>query len=121
MRLGPFDEVGDDQEIARKVHAGDDVELEGEAIARKRLRRSPGAVPVLAQSPGKTRLRLAAKLGRFRLALRLGRGRAVHEVRQDRRVLRGRKAQRRGDLDGVLDRLGQIGEQRRHLAARVLK
>ena len=28
--LGPFDEVGDDQEIALIVHAGDDIELEGE-------------------------------------------------------------------------------------------
>ena len=32
LRLGPFDEVGDDQEIALIVHAGDDVELEGEAL-----------------------------------------------------------------------------------------
>ena len=31
--LRPFDEVGDDQEVARIFHAGDDVELEGEPLA----------------------------------------------------------------------------------------
>ena len=30
--LGPFDEVGDDQEVALIVHAGDDIELEGEPL-----------------------------------------------------------------------------------------
>ena len=30
--LGPFDEVGDDQEIALIVHAGDDIELECEPL-----------------------------------------------------------------------------------------
>ena len=30
--LGPLDEVGDDQEIALVVHAGDDIELEGEPL-----------------------------------------------------------------------------------------
>ena len=32
LRLRPLDEVGDDQEIALIVHAGDDIELEGEAL-----------------------------------------------------------------------------------------
>ena len=32
LLLGPFDEVGDDQEIAGKAHAGDDVDLEFEAV-----------------------------------------------------------------------------------------
>ena len=32
LLLGPFDEVGDDQEIAGKAHAGDDVELEIEPV-----------------------------------------------------------------------------------------
>ena len=31
--LGPFDEVGNDQEVARIVHAVDDVDLEGETLA----------------------------------------------------------------------------------------
>ncbi len=30
--LGPFDEVGDDQKVARIVHAVDDVDLEGETL-----------------------------------------------------------------------------------------
>ena len=33
VRLGPFDEVGDDQEVAGEPHAGDDVDLEIEAVA----------------------------------------------------------------------------------------
>ena len=33
LRLGPFDEVGDDQEVAGEAHAGDDVELEVEPLA----------------------------------------------------------------------------------------
>ena len=37
LGLRPLDEVGDDQEVARIVHAGDDVELEGE----------PGAIVLL--------------------------------------------------------------------------
>ncbi len=31
LRLGPLDEVGDDQEITLIIHAGNDIELEGEA------------------------------------------------------------------------------------------
>ncbi len=30
--LGPFDEVGDDQEVTLIVHAGDDIEFEGEPL-----------------------------------------------------------------------------------------
>ena len=33
LGLRPFDEVGDDQEVARIIHAGDDVDLEGEPRA----------------------------------------------------------------------------------------
>ena len=32
FRLRPFDEVGDDEEVALIVHAGDDIELEGETL-----------------------------------------------------------------------------------------
>ncbi len=33
LRLRPLDEVGNDQEVAGELHAGDDVELVGEALA----------------------------------------------------------------------------------------
>jgi hypothetical protein len=33
LRLGPLDEVGDDQEVAGEPHLDDDVELEGQALA----------------------------------------------------------------------------------------
>jgi hypothetical protein len=33
LALGPLDEVGDDQEVARKAHLDDDVELVGEPLA----------------------------------------------------------------------------------------
>src|SRR5690606_23241180 len=32
LGLGPFDEVGDDQEVAGKPHAGDDVDFEGKSV-----------------------------------------------------------------------------------------
>ena len=32
VRLRPFDEVGDDKEVARKLHLRDDVDLVGEAL-----------------------------------------------------------------------------------------
>src|SRR5690606_7536185 len=32
LSLGPFDEVGDDQEVAGKTHSGDDVYFEGKPI-----------------------------------------------------------------------------------------
>ena len=71
LRLRPLDEVGDDEEVALIVHAGDDVELEGKAIgvslgveARRRA--------LLLEPPGEASLRLAAKLRGLGLALRLG-------------------------------------------------
>ena len=44
LRLRPFDEVGDDEEIAGELHLDDDVELEGEALVIV-LRAKPGARP----------------------------------------------------------------------------
>ena len=84
-RLRPLDEVGDDEEVALIVHAGDDVELEGEAIG-VRLGIEARRRALLLEPPGETSLRLAAKLRGFGLALRFG-ARAAEELRQDRRVL----------------------------------
>jgi hypothetical protein len=32
LHLRPFDEIGDDEKVALIVHAGDDIELEGEPL-----------------------------------------------------------------------------------------
>ena len=115
-RLRPFDEVGDDQEVARILHRRDDAELELQTLAVvlffEALRR-----PVRGEAAREPLLRLPAKLRLlFTLGgLRIGSGRG--EARQDwlRRV-RTRVAAAR-DLDGVLQRLGHIAEARDHLRA----
>ena len=119
LRLRPVDEVGDDQEVALKVHAGDDVELEGEPLGVSARVVSPAPAPCSASRPGETRLRLAAQLGRFGLALRLGRARAARRSAAGSAACsRGRKAQRRAISMVFVDRLGQVGEQLAPSAAR---
>ena len=101
-RLGPLDEVGDDEEVAGEAHALDDAELELEPFAvrldRRRVRdhREPDL---------KALARLAAQL----LDLVLG------ELRQDRLALPWPVGAAPGDLDRVGDRLRQVGEERGHL------
>ncbi len=94
--LGPFDEVGDDQEIAGKAHAGDDVELELEAfeILLLLIRVAAG------QTFGKAGTGIAAQL----LVL------VVAEPRQDWPPLRRRHCAAPRDHGRVGDRLGQVGE-----------
>ncbi len=48
LRLGPLDEVRHDQEVTRIVHAGDDIELEGETLAVGLRRSIPGEKPCVA-------------------------------------------------------------------------
>ena len=50
LRLRPFDEVGHDQEVARKLHARDDVELEVEALLVVLLARGAQVQPGCAAS-----------------------------------------------------------------------
>ena len=61
------------------------------------------------------RLRLAPELGCFDLAARAGRGRVGEERRQDRLALHRPVGATARDLDGVVERLGQVGEQLAHL------
>ena len=118
LLLRVFDEVRDDQEVAGEFHLLDDVEFEGEPrfvvsdreIMRGRMRRETRLEPLL---------RLAAqflRLGRFGVGSRCIAG---GESRQDR--LTGlwpvRTAQRDGD--GIVCRLGEIGEKRAHFRARL--
>ena len=111
LRLGPFDEVRDDQEIALVVHADDDIELEGEAfgvscavVARRE--------PVLGEPNAEPLLRLAPELGGFRLGeCARGDGGVAEEGRQDRLARRGAEGAAPRDLDRVRDGLRQVGEQ----------
>ena len=120
MRLGPFDEVGNDQEVSRKLHRLDDAELVLEALvifaACIALAHALFGKPLL-----KAFARLAAQFGR------LGRNRFVMadalrisgKARQDRLAGLGEIRTAPRDLDGVLGRLRKIGEKRDHLGFRL--
>ena len=100
--LGPFDEIGHDQEVAGKAHLLDDAQLERQprlVIFPRRGRRDhlqPRGQP----GPGLTAQLLHLVVG---------------ELRQDRRVLLHLEGTAAGNLHRVFQRLGQVGEQRRHL------
>ena len=100
VRLGPFDEVGDDQEIARKAHSADHAEFEIEpfTVAGEVFGRAAGEPQVEAQ------MRVAAEL----LVLVVG------QPRQDRTALGRGDGAALGDDLGVGKRFGQVGEQRFH-------
>ena len=105
VRLRPLDEVGHDQEVAGELHLGDDVELEVEALdvvlPRAALDEAARGEPLL-----------EARMGLDAQFLRLV---AVREARQDRCARLDAVGAAHGDLDRVLDRLGNVGEERRHL------
>ena len=114
--LGPFDEVRDDQEVARIVHAVDHVDLEGETLLVL-LFRGAGRQAVNLQPPCEPLPGLALQLRRllgFRVGARAG---ADRETRQDRLSrLRPKRAALR-DLDRGGQRFRNVGEQHRHLGA----
>ncbi len=92
-----LDEVGNDQEVARIVHAGDDIELEGEPRAvillRRALRKAMHRKPV-----GEPLLGLFAQFLIFGF-LRVGIG-ADGKARQDRLARHRPERAALGDLDG---------------------
>ena len=100
VRLRPFDEVGDDQEVAREAHAGDDVDLEVEPLAIARL--------LLLASSGKPRVEPGMGIGAELLVLVVG------QARKDRPALRSADRAALSDDRRVRDRLGQIDEQLAH-------
>ena len=116
MRLGPFDEVGHDQEVTRELHAGDNVEFEGEALlvvllaCRAQMLRDRG------KAAGEPRFGLRLQLGRFGYG---GIFRIGQEIREDWLARLGPEGAALGDLDRVLDGFRQIGKQSRHLALRL--
>ena len=104
--LGPFDEVGDDQEIARKAHADDHADLVIEPL-------EIGLPLGLAEVGDRGEARLQAR--QRILAKLLGLGvQVAGDARQDRLALRRAERAAPGDDGGVVDRLGQVGEQLAH-------
>jgi hypothetical protein len=110
--LGPLDEVRDDQKIARKAHLADDGQLRSQALvirfpALGELGRvaikGAGKAP-LEPLPGLVREQLVDGLAR-----RYGPRRQVALAERELQVAA------LGDLDGVLQRLRQVGEQPGHL------
>ena len=118
LGLRPFDEVRNDQEVARIIHAGDDVELEGKPRAiillggalRKAVNpradgRAPprpgGAIPPPRRSPHPRHWLPAPTVKRGRIGLRVI----------------GRNAQRSAISTVEAKRFRNVGEQHRHLGA----
>jgi hypothetical protein len=111
MLLRPFDEVGDDQEVGGEAHVDDDAGLEVEPVeigpALGLVEIVIGGEPRLEPVPG-----VAAQL--------LGLGLLVAgDARQDRLAPRRADAAAPRDHGAVLDRLGQVGEERPHLRRRL--
>ena len=110
MRLRPFDEVGHDQEVAGELHALDNAELELKPLAILLLGVAFGQ-PDRLEAHRQAFACLPAQflhLGLLGIVARAG------EARQDRRALLRIVGAAHGDLDGVVDRLRQVGEQHRH-------
>ena len=106
LPLGPFDEVGDDQEIAGKAHLLDDAQLEIQPCVIILDGDGVG-------DDGQTRVQPLARLAAQFLDLVIG------ETGQDRVVAGDGKGAAAGDFHGVGDGLGQVGEQHRHVLGRL--
>ena len=110
LRARPFHEVRDDQEVARETHADDDVQLEFQPVAIDLLVRIAGHAAASR--------RVEPLLGlRAQFVFRRAAG-FRHELRQDGLALLRPEGAAPRDLERVLDRLGQIGELRRHFFRR---
>src|SRR6185437_3341385 len=105
----PLHEVGDDQEVAREIHADDDAQLEFEAVAIDLFVREHA---MFGEATLQTGFCLRAQ---FIGGRKTGFG---FEFRQDRIALFGTERAAARDLQRVLDGFGKIGELRRHLRGR---
>ena len=113
LRLGPLDEIGDDEEVAGIFHAADDAELEIEPLVIVL-----GGVPLrdaVALEPPLQPLQsfLTERCGLIGDAAAIAYG----EARQDRRLGARAEGATLRDLDRRGQGLRQIGEQRRHFGA----
>ena len=109
LRLGIFDEVGDDQEVAGKLHLGDDIKFEVEAlgilIAAAAFHHAAGGKPL-----NQSLMRLAPQfLGLV----------TIGEARQDGRPRHDAEGAAHGDLDGVVDGFWNVGKERHHFGLRL--
>ncbi len=106
MILGPFDEIGNDQEIAGKTHPFDDAQLEFKPflVVLHRGRMRDHRQPVL-----QPRTRLPLEF----LDLVIG------EFRQDRITPIGHESTALGDFNGIINRFRKIGKQRHHFLWRL--
>ena len=118
LLLRPADEVGDDQEVTRKAHVGDDLDLVGQPIA---IGLGDGGLVGLAHARLEN-LHLKAifqsGLGLGGKFVGLGPSDAAIVGRQDRLHLLDHEGASLGDDDGVVDRVREIVEQRFHLRRR---
>ena len=115
--FAPFDEVGDDQEVARIVHAVDDVDLERQPRVIVFLRRALRQA-VDPEAVAKPLLGLTVQFGGL-LACGIGGigAGADREARQDRLARHRPERAAFGDLDRRGQRFRNVGKQHRHLGA----
>ena len=105
LRLRPLNKIGNDQKIARKPHALDDTQLK---LKPRLIVGHAHRMRDHLQPRRQSLLRLAAQF------LHL----IIREFRQNRRTLIGGKRTAPRDLDSIIQRLRQIGKQRRHFLGR---
>jgi len=119
LMFGPLDEIGDDQEVTRVAHLLDHLELVFQALpvgpggCLARLPIHLRRINLCVQPSLQARLGLSPQL-RGLVAPALGR-----KGRQNRRDNVRHEGAAARDREGVVDRLGQVGEQLGHLARRL--
>ena len=110
--LGPLDEVGNDQEVAREAHLLDHVELVGEPVL-VRLELDVGRQPVAFFQ------RDEAALGHFLQRILLGAAGKLGVARQDGLARHRHVGAALGDHQGIVASLRQVGEELAHLGGRL--
>ncbi len=113
VRLGPLDEVGHDQEVARIVHAVDDVDLERETLVIFLLRHARRDAVQIDARP-QPLFGLAAQFGGLFARRITGIVGADGKARQQRLAGQRTIGTALGDLECRGQRFGNIGEQHRH-------
>ena len=108
MRLGPFDEVSHDQEVAGIVHLDDNAEFEIKPLLIG-LNRKPFSPPHRGQPVGQASIGLAAQLLGFI---------AIAKARQDGLQALDDIGAAQRNLDGVLNGLRNVCKQCRHFLLR---
>ena len=111
--LGPLDEIGHDQEVAGETHLVDDSQLQLQAVVIDRaVLRQAGGLEKPGQSPCQP---FAGDGGKVLLQ---GHARRHGKVRQEVLAQRQFQVAALGDLQGIFQGLGDVGEEGRHLLGR---